>query len=196
MPTATALCALLVDTCSMMREEGGRRLIDMAADVVTMVLADAPTARVVAFSSLPIELIGLGAGTRSLRLPEPHLRNVQLPHPDGSQPPALPAPGGSTALHLALNFVGKMMPRVTCLVVVSDGEPDSVEAALTSARALAPVELSGFYVGPDDNPAALKFMADLAQAGGAAPGASGARSLAKPAELASEIAGLLAGPSR
>ena len=153
---------------------GPRQRIDIAADVLRMTLNKTPTARVVIFNSFPVELVGLEPSARSLKLPDA---------------------GGGTALHLALDLVAAMTPKPTKLVVVSDGEPDDDQAALSSARALAPCEISAFHIGPDNDTVAVGFMHELAKAGGV-PGTSGARSLEDAAALADEITLLLGGPAR
>jgi Mg-chelatase subunit ChlD len=159
---------------SMAFPESGRYRIDIAADVLRMALTKTPAARVVLFNALPMELVGLG----------PTISSLKLPPPDGS-----------TALHLALNLIGKMTPKPTRVVVISDGQPDDAEAALRSARALAPCAINALHVGPDNDAAAVAFLRELASAGGV-QGASGVRSLTDPAALADEIVLLLRGPAQ
>jgi hypothetical protein len=154
----------LVDTSgSMAQREGSRRRIDLLADVLQQVLAADPAIRIIAFASIPEELTGAEPG-RNLRLPEPC---------------------GSTALHLAFERAAQG-PRPNRLVVISDGSPDDPQAALAAAKALAPVIIDAYYVGPDDEHAAIGFMRALSFAGGR-PGVSGLRSLARPEALAAEI---------
>lgn len=74
----------------------------------------------------------------------------------------LPAPGGSTALHLALQSAIARDPGR--ILVVSDGEPDNEQAALTVASTFAGV-VDVLYIGPDANAAAMAFLRRLAQAG-------------------------------
>lgn len=175
MSTATALSALLIDTSgSMAYPVGPRQRIDIAADVLRMILAKTPHARVVIFNSYPIELVGLEPTARSLKLPQA---------------------GGGTAVHLALDLVAAMTPKPDKVVVVSDGEPDDDQAPLRSACALAPCEINAFHIGPNNDTAAVSFMQELARAGGV-PGTSGARSLEDAAALAAEITLLLGGPAR
>jgi hypothetical protein len=172
---SATLAALLVDTSgSMAFPQSGRQRIDIAADVVRLTLNKVQHARIVLFNSFPVELTGLDPTVRSLKLP--------------------PAEG-STAMHLALDLVGGMTPRPSKIVMISDGEPDSAEAALTSARALAPCEIDAFHIGYDNDTAAIEFLRSLSQAGGL-PGVSGVRSLEDPAALADEITLLLQGPAR
>jgi hypothetical protein len=155
---------------SMDRIEGSRRRIDLLQDILRQVLPDVPGARVIAFGSVPTEIHGF----------EPHTLG-------------LPPPAGGTALHLALALVTKG-PRPTRIVVVSDGRPDDPQAALTAARALAPLVIDALYAGPDGDSTALGFMRALSFAGGR-PGVSGARSLAN-SQLADELRLRLTGPAR
>lgn len=162
----------LADTSgSMAQREGSRRRIDLLADVLQQVLTADPAFRIIAFGSVPEELTGTEPGT-NLRLPEPC---------------------GSTALHLALEHVARG-PRPTRVVVISDGSPDDPQAALAAAKTLAPITIDAYYVGPDDDRAAIGFMRALSLAGGR-PGVAGLRSLARPEALATEIRLRLGGPS-
>jgi hypothetical protein len=166
--------AILADiSTSMILPEGARRRCDLLEDVLQRVLAADPTARVIAFGSVPQELPGLEPGA-----------NLKLP------PPA-----GSTALHLALEHLATG-PKPGRITVISDGQPDDPQAALSAARALAPVIVDALYVGADGDRAAIGFMNALRLAGGDARGIAGARSLAKPEALAGEIVLRLSGPSR
>jgi hypothetical protein len=158
---------------SMVLPEGSRRRCDLLEDVLQQVLGTDPTARVIAFGSTVQELPGLEPGA-NLRLPEP---------------------AGSTALHLALEHVAKG-PKPSRLVVISDGQPDDPQAALSAARVLAPIIIDAMFVGADGDRAAIGFMNALRLAGGDARGIAGARSLAKPEALADEIVLRLSGPSR
>lgn len=80
-----------------------------------------------------------------------------------SSPAALPEPGGSTALHLALDEAARVRPART--LVVSDGRPDSEWDALAAADRL-PGAIDVIYVGPDGDHAAIDFMRRLASRGG------------------------------
>lgn len=165
---------ILVDTSgSMATLEGTRRRIDILRDVLVMALADAPQARVVAFCSIPMELVGL----------EPNITNLKLPEP-----------AGSTALHLALNLAGRR-PKPARIVVISDGQPDDRLAALRAARELNPVRIDALYVGLDDDRDAIGFMQTLALCGKRG-GTVGIRSLKQPEVLANELRLLLGGPAR
>jgi Mg-chelatase subunit ChlD len=166
---------ILLDTSGSMAfpESGGQR-IDIATEILRLTLNKTPTARVVIFNALPMELVGLG----------PTIGSLKLPPPDGS-----------TALHLALNLIGKMTPKPTRVVVISDGQPDDGEAALRSGRALAPCAISAFHIGPDNDAVAIAFLRELASAGGV-QGVSGVRSLTDPSALADEIVLLLRGPAQ
>lgn len=176
MSAPTVICAVLVDTSGSMNfPQSGRQRIDIAADVVRLTLQKVPHARVVLFNSFPVELTGLGGAViQSLKLP-----------------PAT----GSTAVHSALEFVAAMTPRPGKICLISDGEPDDAAAALSAARALAPIEIDAFHIGFDNDVVAVEFLRELSQAGGL-PGVSGVRSLEDPAALADEITLLLNGPAR
>jgi hypothetical protein len=163
--------ALVDISGSMAQREGSRRRIDLLADVLQQVLTADPVIRITAFGSIPEELTGAEPG-RNLRLPEPC---------------------GSTALHLALERVAQG-PCPHRLVVISDGSPDDPQAALAAAKTLAPVIIDAYYVGPDEEPAAIGFMRALSLAGGR-PGVAGLRSLRRPEALAAEIRLRLGGPS-
>jgi hypothetical protein len=75
----------------------------------------------------------------------------------------LPQPGGTTALHLALDEVrGVVAPSV---LVISDGEPDS-EAAALAAAAKIKAPISTLFIGDDNNQKAKRFLRRLATASG------------------------------
>ena len=78
-------------------------------------------------------------------------------------PADLPAPAGGTALHLALDAAAAHRPRKT--VVVSDGRPDSEDAALDAAHRL-PGLIDVIYCGPDSDAQAIDFLRRLARLGG------------------------------
>lgn len=77
-------------------------------------------------------------------------------------PDALPAPSGGTALELALRAAAGHRPSTT--LVISDGEPNSPEAALEAAAALSGI-INVIYCGPESNASAIDFMRRLARAG-------------------------------
>jgi hypothetical protein len=74
----------------------------------------------------------------------------------------LPDPSGSTALHLALEYLFDFKPRAT--LVVSDGRPDDEQKALDAAERLTG-RIDVIYVGPDDDTQAIAFMNKLARVG-------------------------------
>jgi hypothetical protein len=165
---------ILIDcSSSMALQEGVKRRIDLAADVLQTVLAATPHVRVVAFGITVAEQIGLEPG--------PNLK--------------LPEPVGGTPLDLALTYISQRGWRPDRIVVISDGRPDDTGGALTAARALAPVTIDALFVGDDADKAAIGFMRVLALAGGRC-GVSGLRSLADPEKLAAEIVPRLSGPAR
>lgn len=75
----------------------------------------------------------------------------------------LPSPAGGTALHLAIEAAAPARPSKT--LVISDGLPDSEDAALRAAQLLTGV-IDVIYCGSDDDHAAIAFMQRLARAGG------------------------------
>lgn len=78
-------------------------------------------------------------------------------------PQHLPYPSGGTALHLALAEAVATQPGVT--LVISDGQPDDADAALTEAAKLRGL-VNVVYCGPDDDHEAIAFMRRLAAQGG------------------------------
>jgi hypothetical protein len=124
---------VLLDVSSSMAEMAGAL---PKIDILRDALARAPPARLIAFGSVPREILSIWE---------------------------LPAPAGGTALHSALVLAATMRPART--LVISDGEPDDEQAALTAARNL-PGVIDVLYVGPDDNARAKAFLMSLARAGG------------------------------
>lgn len=107
-------------------------------------------------------------------------------------PTALPAPAGGTALHLALLAAAAFRPRQT--LVISDGRPDSQDAALAAATQLSGV-IDVIYVGPDDDSDAIAFMHRLARAGcGRVLVHDITRSASQPRPLAQSLTHMLALP--
>ena len=100
---------------------------------------------------------------------------------------SLPSPSGGTALHLALDYVADLTPMPTRLFVLSDGVPDWPDNALDVARRrIHPMPIEAFYIGPDEDERALRFMRDLASCGG--PGSSwGHYDLKQPELIAEDI---------
>jgi hypothetical protein len=122
---------------SMAESAGGRRKIDHATEALASVLPNVPGAVVVAFSSDAEESL-LGSVT------------------------TLPEPSGGTAMHRGISAAGAHNPRLT--VIISDGLPDSEEAALAAAEKL-PGRIDVIYCGPDSDATALAFMRRLARIG-------------------------------
>lgn len=76
---------------------------------------------------------------------------------------AIPAsPGGSTALHLALDAAAAHNPVNT--LVISDGQPDSEALAIAAAERL-PGRIDALYIGSDLERSAIDFMRRLATLG-------------------------------
>lgn len=125
---------VLADVSGSMAEPAGQKLkIDVLREA--MQIAVPPGAVIIAFSSTPQVV---------------------------SSPTLLPAPGGGTALHLALEKAAQHQPRYT--LVITDGRPDLPEAALQRAEAL-PGTLDVIYCGPDSDIEAILFIRKLAQVG-------------------------------
>jgi hypothetical protein len=127
----------LLDTSGSMDSPvaGGKRRIDVLADILRVVLPDAPEARLIAFSDTVVAI---------------------------AAPADLPEPSGSTALHAALEYATRLRPRR--VIIISDGEPDDRGAALRAARALhCPVD--AFHAGPEDDHAAIAFLRNVCLSG-------------------------------
>lgn len=137
------------------------RRIDRLAKVLDYLLVRIRVRSLICFSDLPVEV--------------PLVGRVQLPEP-----------AGSTGLDVALRHVADLVPKPRRCIVISDGMPNSVSAALEAARALSPMILDAYYVGPDALDYALRFMADLAAAG-APGGKSGNFDMTDPVLLGSEL---------
>lgn len=76
---------------------------------------------------------------------------------------SLPSPNGFTAMHLAFEEAIKLTP--IHVLVISDGCPDSKEAAIKAAEVLAKKRvIDVMYIGPK-NQAAEMFMQQLAELG-------------------------------
>lgn len=135
---ATDEVVILCDISSSMAESAGaRRKIDLLQDALDQLGREFPQAQVIAFNSL----------TR------------YVPYPVSG----LPEPEGGTALHLALEDAQHFRPRQT--IVVSDGRPDSEQAALEAASRLTG-KIDVIYCGPDSDREAIEFMQRLARANG------------------------------
>lgn len=104
----------------------------------------------------------------------------------------LPLPCGSTALHLALDHAARWSPGRT--LVISDGQPDSENAALESAALLSGV-IDVLYIGPEDDAVAIAFMKRLARAGSGRCATNDLRKTGG-AQLRHGIAALLLPPGR
>lgn len=135
---AGATVVILADVSSSMDERAGaRRKVELLREALDQVWADlVPGGRLIAFASTPTELLS---------------------------PAQLPAPAGGTALHLALDAAAKHRPRRT--LVITDGHPDSEDAALDAADRL-PGLIDVIYCGPDGDAAAIAFLSRLARLGG------------------------------
>ncbi len=99
----------------------------------------------------------------------------------------VPTPDGGTPMHLAIPFAKQY--GATRVVMVSDGQPDLVDATLDAARTFGG-QIDIVYVGPEDRSAST-FMNELARLTG---GTTFSGSLADPKQLSGRIIGLLEGP--
>lgn len=134
-PTRRAIA--LCDVSASMTERdapGGQRRIDALNEILRLLQAENPTLRLIAFSD----------AARYAALPLPH-------------------PGGSTALHDALDFAAPIASGAA-VALISDGEPDDEAAALAAARRF-PAAVNVFYCGPEGGPG-QDFLRRLAQATG------------------------------
>lgn len=136
-----------------------KRRIDGLADLLVYILQRTRLQGLVCFNERPIEVPLAG-----------HIK--------------LPEPSGGTALDLALWHIRGMVPRPTRVIVITDGEPNSEDLALAAARALQPMPIDAYYVGPEGNTPALAFMERLAKIGG---GRWGEFDLTEPMRLGEEI---------
>lgn len=137
--TTSSRTIILADASgSMAYRVGGRRKIEILGDELAAVLVGA----------LPTEtlLFAFATGTRLV-----------------VDPALLPEPGGGTALHVALDHIATFRPART--LVISDGQPDSKDAALAAADRLSG-RIDVLYIGPDDDHEAIAFMMALARRGG------------------------------
>jgi Mg-chelatase subunit ChlD len=151
---------LLVDASGSMddRIKTGERKIDKLRKVVDSLRS---THRV------PVAAFGVG-GFRQVEIVE-----------------SVPEPAGGTPLHLAIDF-GRQQ-EANHLVVVTDGFPDSADAAFSAAKAFGhPIDV--FYIGDGDDQGA-KFCAELARRTGGKCGVTDL--IGEPKQLASKIIALL-----
>jgi hypothetical protein len=171
---------ILLDTSASMAESVGtlagptarvRRRIDVLTEILHNIKHKFPRVRLIVFNSTayPVE------------------NTEQIPT----------TPSGSTALHLALETVADTaaaeMQPVNKVIVISDGEPNSPEDALTIARSLE-ASITTYFCGPDDNHDAISFMRRLSWCSSDGLGSSHFADLTAPAKLAHEVTLLLSGP--
>lgn len=157
-------CVLLCDTSgSMDRRDtaSGRRRIDHLAEILTDVLSRVRVRALFTFDSW--------------------VREVPL-----AQSMDLPEPSGGTALDLGLDTVADMQPLPEQVILITDGTPNSEEAAIASVQRLRRVVLTCYYVGPDHDAYALNFLERLASYGAAGSSAA-ARSIVQTKQLAQAI---------
>ncbi len=160
---------VLVDTSSSMCEPVGsrvRRRIDVLRDILEAVLPVTPAARLIAFDSIVREIDGAAA---------------------------LPEPSGGTMLHNALDFIAPLHPQQ--LILISDGEPQDAEAALTAARKLHCV-IRTYFCGDERNHAAIAFLRALSWRSSDGFGQAVVSDLRKPEKLAGALRLALTAPGR
>jgi hypothetical protein len=143
-----------------------QRRIDVLRIILARVREEASTTRVVAFST---DVVVLEPGE------------------------TVPEPDGGTALHLALDYVRQTQPEH--VIVISDGEPEDKQAAITVARALG-CRISTYYCGDEGNRAATSFLKTLALCSRRGVGRAAIADLRQPEKVASDVRLLLAGPAR
>jgi hypothetical protein len=132
---------------------------------VTVILAD--------LSGSMDQTVGFSGRTRRDVLAEA-LKNINTKYPDAliyafgstvervyEPQQGLPPTMGGTDLAGALAHLRALTPKVTRLVVISDGQPDSIEMALTEALLLM-CEIGTIYCGDETNKKAIRFLRDLA----------------------------------
>lgn len=128
---------ILLDVSSSMAEASGElQKIDLLAEALDELWMEMEWCKLIAFSSFATVI---------------------------ESPDYLPAPNGSTAMHLALRKACEFAPEYT--LVISDGQPDNRSAALSAAEELTGT-IDVLYVGPDDDLDALYFMQSLARQSG------------------------------
>ncbi len=98
-------------------------------------------------------------------------------------------PYGGTAMDAGLKECARLNPAK--VIVVSDGEPNDPEAALSAARE-CPGVIDMIYVGIDGNKHAIEFMNKLVKIGA---GAGVVRELGKASELLGTLREMLALPA-
>lgn len=153
---------ILCDTSlSMDTPVGFSRRIDVVGNVLKMIRGEFPNARLIAFNSTFEEL-----------------------HPNGS----LPALNGSTALELPLRWLADQQPRR--VAVLSDGAPNSKEAALAAATALR-CYIATYFCGNDEDWDGIGFMRALAFCSADGVGHASVTPLRDPAQLTTELRLLL-----
>lgn len=165
-PFQAQRCAILADVSSSMMAGAGRKTrIDVLREVFAQIRAEFSGFRLIAFSTVPLEL---------------------LPHAP------IPDPSGGTALHLALQLVSHYEPER--IAVLCDGVPDDPAAALEAAKSLQ-CHIATYFCGDDMNHVAIAFMRALAWCSADGLGSTTVVDMKKPARLKAGLQLLLAGPA-
>ena len=159
-------CAILADVSgSMLASTGRKSRIEVLREVFVQIRAEFSGFRLIAFSSVPVEL---------------------LPYAP------IPEPSGGTALHLALDMIRRHEPER--IAVLCDGVPDDPDAALTAAKSLQ-CHIATYFCGDDMDHAAIAFMRALAWCSADGIGSTTVVDMKKPARLKAGLQLLLAGPA-
>jgi Mg-chelatase subunit ChlD len=155
---------ILVDVSSSMDEtiKSGERKIDALRNVVRSLRESHP---------VPVAAFGGGVGQDAFQDRAAIVDEI-------------PEPAGGTPMAEGIAFAKQI--TATHIVMVTDGVPNSMSAALDAARAFGG-RIDVFYIGDGDDDGA-HFCNTLAASTG---GVSSVTGLDKPKELASKIAGLL-----
>ena len=127
---------------------GDRRRIDVEAGMLVDIIRAVQLQACIAFSSEVREL--------------PLSGNISIPEP-----------GGTTAMHLAMQWALDQETTPSRIVFISDGEPDEPDACLRLAARCRErgIKIDAYYAGPADSDRMKGFMSRLAAAD--APGGYG-----------------------
>jgi hypothetical protein len=161
---AVLLCDTSTSMCAIDTPGGVKRRIDHLAEVLAGVLSKVRVAHLLTFDTYVREL------------------------PLGTQIQIEP-PSGSTALHLALDFVAELPGEISQLILLTDGSPDKDVLALAAMQRLQrvrPMLVRAYYVGAEGDREAMDFLQRLVAL--AAPGSTvGVFNLSEPLRVTGEL---------
>jgi hypothetical protein len=161
---AVLLCDTSTSMCSIDTPGGVKRRIDHLAEVLAGVLSKVRVAHLLTFDTYVREL------------------------PLGTQIQIEP-PSGSTALHLALEFVSELPGEISQLILLTDGSPDNDVLALAAMQRLQharPMLVRAYYCGAEGDRVAMAFLQRLIAL--AAPGSTVGRfNLSEPLKVTGEL---------